>query len=177
MDAHGQASPQVVHRLWSEIWPEAAIAFGHGGIDLQTADGPGEVRRTAADRPVFVGLRRGVINLVFTDYIPMFWDRGRALAGVTTLHEGYHVCMVAMRYAHGNQIPFLSVNTCVHELLHALLLDIYVRRSSAFQTGEREFRVDRYATWLWLFHNGSAIRQSAQTYLARLGANGTDRRF
>ena len=108
------------------------------------------------------------MNLVLTDHIPMYWDSGRALAGVTTLCEGYHVCMVALRYAHGNRIPFLSVNTCVHELLHALLQDIFVSRSSWFEAGEREFRADRYATWLWLFRDGAAIRKSARIYLDRL---------
>jgi len=54
-------------------------------MDLQTSDGPGEVRRSAGGNPVFVGLRRGVINLVLTDQLPPYWDNGRALAGVTTL--------------------------------------------------------------------------------------------
>ena len=76
--------------------------------------------------------------------------------------------MVALRYAHGNQIPFLSVNTCVHELLHALLQDVFVSRPRWFQTGGREFRTDWYATRLWLFHDGAAVRESAQTYLGRL---------
>ena len=65
-------------------------------------------------------------------------------------------------------MPFVSVNTCVHELLHALLQDVFVRRPAWYQTGSREFRIDWYATQLWLFHNGAAIRQSAQTYLKRL---------
>ena len=94
--------------------------------------------------------------------------KGRALAGVSTIHEGYHVCLVALRYARGNQIPFLSVNTCVHELLHVLLQDVFVRDPKWFQTGGREFRIDWYATGLWLFHDGAAIRKSAQAYLGRL---------
>ena len=118
--------PEVLQRFWWSIWPEAVRDFGLGGIALQTTDGPGEVRRTAADNPFFVGLRRGVINLVLTARLPLYWDGGRALAGVTTIHEGYHVCMIALPYAHGNRTPFLSVNTCVHELLHALLPDVFV---------------------------------------------------
>jgi hypothetical protein len=98
----------------------------------------------------------------------MKWDNGRALAGVTTIHDGHHVCMLALRYAHGNQIPFLSVNTCVHELLHALLQDVFVSRPKWYQTGGREFRIDWFATGLWLFHDGAAIRKSAQAYLGRL---------
>lgn len=168
MDAGSRCAPDQVRNFWRSIWPEAAAGFRRGGMDLQADDGPGEVRRTAADRPVFAGLRRGAINLILTDHIPMYWDRGRALSGVTTLHEGYTVCMVALRYAHGNQIPFLSVNTCVHELLHALLQDVFAGRSTWFQTGKREFRVDRYATWLWLFGEGAPIRPSAEQYLRRL---------
>jgi len=60
--------------------------------------------------------------------------------------DGYPVSMIALPYAHGNQIPFLSVNTCVHELLHALLQDIFVSRPKWYQSDGREFRSDWYAT-------------------------------
>jgi hypothetical protein len=168
MNARAQCSPEQLHHFWSSIWPEAVGDFGRGGIELQTSDGPGEVRRSPGDRPIFIGLRRGIINLVLTDHLPLYWDSDRALAGVTTLWEGYPVCMIALRYAHGNQIPFLSVNTCVHELLHALLQDIFVSRPRWYQSGGRELRSDWYATRLWLFGDGAAIRESAQACLGRL---------
>lgn len=168
MDVRAHCPPEQLHHFWWSIWPEAVRDFSRGGIELQTSDGPGEVRHSPGDMPIFVGLRRGVINLVLTDQIPMNWDNGRALAGVTTLYHGYPVCMVALRYAHGDQIPFLSVNTCVHELLHALLQDIFVSRPKWFQSGGREIRIEWYATCLWLFHDGGAIRKSAQVYLDRL---------
>ena len=168
MDSRAQCTPEQLHHFWWSIWPAAVRDFSRGGIELQTSDGPGEVRRSPGDTPIFIGLRRDAVNLVLTDHIPMKWDTGRALAGVTTIHNGYHVCVVALRYAHGNQIPFLSVNTCVHELLHALLHDVFVSRPRWFQTGGHEFRTDWYATRLWLFHDGAAIRESAQTYLGRL---------
>ena len=168
MDSRAQCTPEQLHHFWSGIWPEAVRNFSQGGIGLQTSDGPGEVRYSPGDRPIFIGLRRGAINLVLTDHIPMIWDTGRALAGVTAIHDGYHVCLIALRYAHGDQVPFLSVNTCVHELLHALLQDVFVSRPKWYQTGGREFRIDCYATGLWLFHEGAAIRKSAQAYLGRL---------
>jgi hypothetical protein len=174
MDARAQCSPEQIHRLWSSIWPEAVRDFGRGGIELQTSDGPGEVRRSPGDKPIFLGLRRGVINLVLTDHLPLYWDNDRALAGVTALCDGYPVCMIALRYAHGNQIPFLSVNTCVHELLHALLQDIFVNRPKWYQSGGREFRIDWYATCLWLFGDGAAIRESAQACLGRLRSAAAD---
>jgi len=170
MDLHPRCSSEDLHRFWWTIWPEAVRTFSRGGIDLQTTDGPGEVRRTAGDKPIFLGLRRGVMNLVLTGYIPVNWDRGRALPGVTTIYDGYHLCVLALRFAHGNQVPFLSVNTCVHELLHALLQDVYVNRPSWYRGSEREFRTDSYATRLWLFHDGRAIRESGRAYLARLRA-------
>jgi hypothetical protein len=73
-----------------------------------------------------------------------------------------------MQHAHGDQVPFLSVNTCVHEVLHALMQDVFVSHPKWYQTGEREFRIDYYATLLWVFRNGAAVRQSAQAYLGRL---------
>src|SRR5262249_11138162 len=135
---------------------------------LQTSDGAGEIRRTAADVPIFSGLRPGVINLVLTDVLPLYWDGARALAGVSAVYEDCPLCLIALRYAHGNQFPFLSVNTCVHELLHVLMQDIFVRHPLAYQRGGREFRIDSYATGLWLFHNGSPVRQSARDFVRRM---------
>src|SRR5450631_2587572 len=128
MDSRARCTQEQLHQFWSSIWPEAARDFGRGGMELQTTDGPGEVKRSPADKPIFVGLQHGVINLVLTDHIPMKWDSGRASAGVTTIHDGYHVCLIALQSAHGNQVPFFSVNTCVHEILHALLGDVFVSR-------------------------------------------------
>jgi hypothetical protein len=102
----------------------------------------------------------------------MDWDNGRALAGATTVHEGYHLCVIAMSYAHGHRIPYLSTNTCVHELLHALLQDVFVSHPKWYQSDEREFRDDWYGTAMWLFHDGSTVRESAQAYLKRLGTGG-----
>ncbi|HWQ54742.1 MAG TPA: hypothetical protein VN442_13740 [Bryobacteraceae bacterium] len=161
-------TPEQLKRFWWTIWPEAVRDFNACGIQLQTSDANGEIRRSAADRPIFTGLKRGVINLLLTDHLPLYWDSSRALAGVTTIHEDYHICLIALRYAHRHQVPFLSVNTCVHELLHALMQDIFIGRPKWYQTGGREFRIDSYATALWLFHNGAAIRESAQTYVGRL---------
>jgi hypothetical protein len=168
MDARAICTPEQLRRFWWSIWPEAVRDFNRCKNKFQTSDAKGEIRRTAADRPVFIGLERRVLNLVLTDHIPMYWDNGRALAGVTKLYEGYHLCVIALSYAHANQVPFLSVNTCVHEFLHALMLDIFARRPTWLHTGEEEFRIDSYATRLWLFHDGAAIRESAQAYVDRL---------
>ncbi len=167
-DARARCTPEQYRDFWSGVWPEAVREFSRAGIDLQTTDGPGEVKRTPSDQPDFVGLRRGVINLVLSGHIPMKWDLARALPGISTIHQGYHVCMIALRYAHGNQVPYMSVNTCVHELLHALLQDIYVSGPKWYQSRERELRIDWCATNLWLFRDGAAVRNSAQAYLLRL---------
>jgi hypothetical protein len=87
---------------------------------------------------------------------------------MTTVYEGYHVCVIAIDYAHGYQFPFVSTNTCVHELLHLLLQDVFLKRPKWYQVSEREMRADWYATRLWLFNDGHAIRQSAAAYLERL---------
>ena len=173
-DARARCSPEQYRHFWWSIWPEAVRDFGRGGIELRASDGPGEVRRSPGDKPIFIGLRRGVINLVLTGHLPLYWDNDRALAGVTALSDGYPVCLIALRYAHGNQIPFLSVNTCVHELLHALLQDIFMSRPKWYQSGGREVRIDWHATCLWLFGDGAAIRRSAQACLGRLRFSGAD---
>jgi hypothetical protein len=168
VDARARPAPETHRRFWSDIWPEALRELGRGGIQLQIEDSPGEMRRTAGDRPMFIGLRRGILNLVLTDYIPMNWDEGRALVGVTTVYDGYPLSLIAMRYAHGNQVPFLSVNTVVHELLHAVLGDIFVKRPKWYQAGGREWRIDWYASRLWMFHEGAAVRDASREFVARV---------
>lgn len=167
VDTRAKCTPEQLKRFWWTIWPEAVRDFNACGIQLQTTDANGEIRRSAGDRPIFIGLKRGVINLLLTDHLPLYWDNSRALAGVTTVHEGHHICLIALRYAHGHQMPLLSVNTCVHELLHALMQDIFVSSPKWYQTGGRELRIDSYATGLWLFRDGAAIRKSAQEYVRR----------
>src|ERR1039457_4982829 len=69
MDSRAQCPPEQLRQFWSGIWPEAVRNFSRGGIQLQTTDGPGEVRRSPGDKPIFLGLRRGVVNLVLTGHI------------------------------------------------------------------------------------------------------------
>jgi hypothetical protein len=168
VDARARCSPETLSHFWSAVWPEAMIEFGRGGIQLQVEDGPGEMHRTAGGRPVFLGLRRGVLNLVLTDYIPLNWDSGRALPGVTLVYDGYPLSLIAMRFAHGNQFPYFSVNTIVHELMHAFFGDIFVAHPKWYQPATREWRADSQATNLWMFHQSTAIREAAQQYLARV---------
>ena len=170
MDARARCTPEDLSRFWWSIWPEAYREFDRCGIQLATTDAAGEIRRSPSDRPMFIGLERHVVNLVLTDHIPLYWDNGRGLAGLTMLLENaYHVCLIALSVAHANQAPFLSLNTCVHELLHALMQDIYLRdRPGWFRSGEHESRIDGYATELWLFHGSAAVRESARAYVNRL---------
>jgi hypothetical protein len=170
LNSHANLLAEQIGSFWSRIWPEAVRDFGFCGIRFDCTVTTGEVKRSPGDRPVFTGLDRSVLNFVITDRIPMAWDGGRALSGVTTMFEGYPLCMVALNHAHCHQIPFLSVNTCVHELLHVLMLDIFEGRPDGFAGQAREFRIDCYATGLWLFHDGAAIRKSAHTYVERLRA-------
>lgn len=168
LDTATKAPEDLLHRFTASIWPEAVRDFGRCGIALQSSQALGEVRRLPGGGPHIKGLTAGALNMVLTPYIPMEWDQGRAIAGVTTRYEHYHVCMIALRYAHGHQIPFLSVNTCVHELLHALMQDIFESRAKGVSGGVKEFRIDALATRLWLFHDGSEIRKSAEVYMSRL---------
>lgn len=165
MDKRARCTPEQLRQFWWKIWPEAVREFQRAGIQFQVSDETGEIKRSPGGRPVFAGLQRGVINLVITDNVPM--DYG-GVAGVTTLWEGYHLSVIALSNAHANQVPYFSVNTCVHELLHLLLGDVYLNRPKWYQTGEREVRIDWYATRLWLGSDGSEIRKSAASYCERL---------
>jgi hypothetical protein len=168
LDGQVKWRPDQIHHFWSRIWPEAVRDLERCGIRLESTLRAGGVWRPAGREPVIIGLDPGVINFVITDRIPIEWDNGRALSGVTTLYRGYHLCMVALNHAHCHQLPLLSVNTCVHELLHALLHDVFEARPKGLPGQAREFRIDLYATRLWLFHDGATIRKAAYTYVERL---------
>jgi hypothetical protein len=144
--------------------------FSHAGIHLVTTDSPGEVRRRPSGHPIFTGLRPSVLNLILTGYVPPKWDNGRALSGVTTFYDGYLVSVIALRYAHGNQVPWFGVNTVTHELLHAFMQDVFISHPGWWKSATRESAVDSHATGLWLFHSGAAVRQSAAAYLRRMAA-------
>lgn len=171
LDSRAKLKPEVVQSLWSSIWPQAVQNFAAGGIHLQCTQGAGEVERPPGREPVLSGLDPRSLNLVLTGTIPMEWDSGRSLCGVTTRYRGRHVCMISLYRAHGHQIPLISVNTCVHEMLHALMLDIFDRNPMGASGAGREFRIDYYATRLWLFRDGDAIRISARNYIEKLRAD------
>jgi hypothetical protein len=168
LDGRAKCTATQLGDFWSRIWAEADRDFKQCGILLQLSLRTGEIRLSPAGRPIFTGLERGVVNMILTDHIPINWDQGRALAGVTTRYEGYHLSVIALQHAHGHRIPFLSLNTCVHELLHLLLEDVFESRPQGFKGHMREFRIDVYATRLWLFRDGSAIRKAAHSYVERL---------
>ena len=170
LDRQAKLTPGQLGRFWSHIWPQAVEDLGSCGIHLQTSMRTADVLRPPGREPVLTGLEPGAINMVVTDQLPMEWDKGRALSGVTTLYRGNHLCMIALNHAHCHQLPFVSVNTCLHELLHVLLLDVFEDRPMGLPGQAREFRVDYHATLLWLFHDGKAIRNAAQIYLDRLRA-------
>ena len=168
LDGRAHFKSQQLSSFWSRIWPEAASNLARCGIALQATQIDGEVRRSPSGKPVFTALQRGLVNFVITDQIPMEWDKARGLGGLTTQYRGHHLCMVALNHAHPHRIPMLAVNTCLHELLHVLMLDVFEDRPSGVRGSAREFQIDLYATRLWLFHDCSAIRMSAETYVSRL---------
>jgi hypothetical protein len=167
LDKEVKWRPGQVERFRATIWSQTVRDLLRCGVRLAAVSVDGGVWRPAHRQPMITGLDRGAINLVLTNEIPLEWDHGRALCGVTTLYRGYHLCMIAVNRAHGHQLPFVSVNTCLHELLHALLHDIFELRPRGLPGAAREFRVDYYATQLWLFRGGDAIREAARSYVRR----------
>jgi hypothetical protein len=153
------------------VWKQAVAEFAQSGVRLQVAEREGEIRKSPSGHPLFSGLERGKVNIVLTDFLPLEWDNGRYGAGLSTIYEGFHLCLIAMNVAHGNRVPFLNVNTLVHELLHLFLGDVFVRRPGVVSAHRREARVDWHATRLWLFQEGAAVKQAAHRYVRRLRAS------
>jgi len=167
-DARAKFEPDRLAAFWNGIWAQALRDLGRCGIRLDVKRVPGEVKRLPSNRPSFAGLERGRLNVVVTNQLPLAWDNGRGLNGVTTMYQGFHLCMVAMHFAHGHQVPFFSLNTCVHELLHALCGDIFENRPEGAEGAWREWRIDALATRLWLFGDGIGVRSMAERYVRRL---------
>ena len=165
---HSRCSQQQVTGFQNQVWNEAVQTFEKNGISLDIVDREGEVGKYPSDRPRFVGLDRTRVNVVVTDRVPMYWDHGRELGGISTIYEGCHLSVASMQLAHGFRIPFFSVNTLVHELLHLFLQDVFTPSGGLWNTHSHESRVDWYATRMWLFRDGAAVRESARQYVRRL---------
>jgi hypothetical protein len=165
---HAKCTPRQMREFNDRVWNEALFTLEKSGIHLDVLDREGEVLKYPSDRPRIIGLARNRLNIVLTDHLPMYWDHGRSLGGLSTVYEGCHLCMVGIQNAHGFRIPFLSVNSVVHELLHIFLMDVFTASDGGLMnTHTRESRVDWYATRMWLFHDGAAVRESVQQYLKR----------
>src|SRR3954447_13347261 len=169
-DAH--LSDWGVRGFWA-LWAETVRDLGWCGVRLQTRVREAGMWRPPNRQPVISGLGERVLNVVVTNSIPEIWDNGRILRGVTTLYRGHHLCMIAMNFAGRNRVPLVAVNTCTHELLHALMLDIFELRPGGAYGQARELRIDWLATRLWLFHAGAGIRESARMYADRLRSAGS----
>ena len=168
LDRTAKCRAHEIRNFWSSIWPQAVTDLTHCGLAIQLTTVEAEVARPPSRQPIIGGLMPATLNLVITDRIPVQWDHGRGIAGLTTLYRGYHVCMVALTSAHAHRIPFVATNTVTHELLHALTLDIFENRPPGLRGQTRELRIDTLATRLWLLNDGSGVRPKATEYLQKL---------
>jgi hypothetical protein len=159
-DKRAKLSAGQLDYFWSTIWAEAVRDLARCGIEPQISTRTGDIWRPPGRQPVVSGLDHGAINLVITDQIPVEWDGGRALSGVAMSYRGFEMCVLALNRAHGHLIPLISVNSCIHELLHVLLRDTSGKRPAGLLGEAREFRIDYFATRLWLLHDGAAIREA-----------------
>jgi hypothetical protein len=168
LDARVKWRAEQIQWFQSDLWREAVRDLQRCGVRFEITQGSSDMWRPPDHHPEVNGLKPGVLNFFVTHQIPMHWDRGRGLRGITTRYNGRHLCMIALNHAHAHRAPLIAVNTCLHELLHALLLDIYEGRPGGLVGELRELRIDLLATRLWLFGDGEAIRKSARAYLERL---------
>lgn len=173
LDGRAKLGPNQLHFFWAYLWPQAVRELWGCGVRLAATQAPGEIWRPPGREPMVSGLDRGSLNLVITNQIPIEWDSGRGVSGITTWYRGYSLSVVAITRAHDNQVPLLSTNTCLHEMLHALLGDVFDMRPGRAAVQGRELRADWYATMLWLLWDGGAVRKAAETYVARLRSAGT----
>jgi hypothetical protein len=168
VDSNAALTSAEVQQFNATVWDEAVRLFRSCEVALSTVDRKGEIRQYPSGRPRFLGLERNMLNVILTDSIPLDWDNGRSLSGVTTIYEGYHLSVISLKNAYSNRVPFLAVNTVLHELLHVLRGDIFVRRSGWLKGADHEAAVDWQATRLWLLGGASGVKQYAGAYVQRL---------
>lgn len=161
-------TPEAVRAFRAGVWAAAVRSFAEGGVALRVRERTGEIPQYPSSLPRFVGLARGERNVVLTDPIALEWDRGRQVAGGSTVYEGYVVCVIAMRYAHRFRAPLLAVNTVVHELLHVFSGDVFAARGGRWRRYRREGEVDWLATRLWLSGDTTEVRRAAEAHLERM---------
>lgn len=169
IDVKAQYLPGRIEWFQRTLWPEAVRDFRRAGVVLAVEESTCEVLRPQQREPVIGGLHYGVLNVVATNQVPMYWDATRALSGVSMVYRDRHLSIIATSYAHGHLIPMVAVNTCVHELLHVLLADILEPRPQGWAGERREARVDWLATRMWIYGD-SEVRAFARAYLARINA-------
>lgn len=150
------------------IWREARRDLERAGIILDVVEGPGEIERPLYQEPIVKGLVPGRLNVMVTRRIPVMWSRGRPWNGLTMLYRGFHLCLIALDRAQSHRVPVVGVNTCLHEVLHAIMGDIFLQNPSAMAAQQRELRIDWLATQLWLFGSSTTVRRAASAYSSRL---------
>jgi hypothetical protein len=79
--------------------PVRLVTDSRAGILLQPTRVEGEIKRSPAGRPQFAGLARGAVHIVITGRVPVDWDSGRGLAGVSTRYEGCALSVIALQQA------------------------------------------------------------------------------
>jgi hypothetical protein len=168
LDKNAALSSTEIQAFYDTVWDEAARLFQSCEVALRTIEKVGEIRRYPSGRPRFLGLERNMMNVVLTETVPLAWDNGRSLCGLTTIYEGYHLSVLALRNAYPNRLPILAVNTVVHEMLHVLRGDIFVRRAGFLNGADREAAVDWQATQLWLVGGLRGLKEWANRYVQAL---------
>jgi hypothetical protein len=86
-------TPEAVRAFRAGVWAAAVRSFAEGGVALRVRERTGEIPQYPSSLPRFVGLARGERNVVLTDPIALEWDRGRQVAGGSTVYEGNVVCV------------------------------------------------------------------------------------
>lgn len=167
IDKRAKFTPERL-RYWQGIWDQAWGDFARVGVRLESQTAEGEIKRSPGDRPILVGLDRRALNVVVTDHVPMKWDQGRALRGVAFRYDGYDTILIGLNYAVRHQVPFFSINTCEHEMLHVFLGDIFEKPPGALKGQWREYRIEGYGSRMWLFHAGAYVKEGARKYAEHL---------
>jgi hypothetical protein len=131
-----------VRWFWECLLREAEHDLIHAGVRITSTVGQGWIERGDIDA-FFHGVQPEAINVYVTHWIPLCWDLGRGLCGLSGLAGATEVIVVSAENAHRHIVPYLATNTLAHEIGHVLRGDLRLRNPGGWEEQQRELSLDR----------------------------------
>jgi hypothetical protein len=129
------------------LLPEALLDLTKAGVAPIVRWGGGWIERKEADA-LFHGVVPKAVNVFVTPWVPLCWDKGMGLCGLSGIAAGTDTVIVSTANAHRHLVPYLATNTLLHEFGHVLRGDLHRKNTNGWGEQMDELAVDRTVTHL-----------------------------